>query len=688
MKLPPRNILYYGQLEALPERRLLRAGPLTLFFEAGALRQVRLSVPEPALGELVDPAELAELGELGELGELADPGEHADREVLRGIYVAVRDRHWRTVPGVLALFHLEAGEEHFELRFDSEHRRGEVHFWWHGAIRGQGDGTLEFHMDGEARSTFLRNRIGLCVLHPLTECVGRACRVEHVNGASEHGEFPEFIAPHQPFLDVRAISHEVGPDLWAEVRFEGDTFEMEDHRNWADAAFKTYGTPLRLPHPVEIQEGTKVRQWVTLRLKGNVPATPSPLASVALASLARRTVRLRVADQACAPLPLIGLGMPSHGQPLSARELKRLKALHLCHLRLDLTPGREDCRVKLAHAAAEAGRLGVPIEGALFLSEDAVEELEEMPQVLSNGRSAICRWLVFDAKTRLTTPALAAAVRGVLGVHDRSVPIGGGTDADFVALNRNPPPPALELVSYPIHPQAHARDNDTLVENLAAQAETVKSARRLAGGRPLVISPVTLRRRYPRGGADIEPEPGEPPDPVDVRQMSLFGAGWTLGSLKYLAESGVHSVTYYETTGWRGVLETEQGSPMPEVFRSIPGAVFPLYHVLADVGEFAGGEVLPVASSEPLRAVGFAFRREGRMRVLLANFTPRRTQVELHGLPLQVHVRPLDEENNAMEAMVEPERFRRRPGPEEHAPGGRLELELLPYAVVRLDGAA
>ena len=48
--------------------------------------------------------------------------------------------------------------------------------------------------------------------------------------------------------------------------------------------------------------------------------------------------------------------------------------------------------------------------------------------------------------------------------------------------------------------------------------------------------------------------------------MSLFGAAWTLGSLKYLCESETHSLTYYETTGWRGVMEIEFGSNVPEKF--------------------------------------------------------------------------------------------------------------------------
>ena len=153
----------------------------------------------------------------------------------------------------------------------------------------------------------------------------------------------------------------------------------------------------------------------------------------------------------------------------------------------------------------------------------------------------------------------------------------------------------LDLVCYSINPQVHAFDNASLAETLAAQAVTVASARQFAGALPLAITPITLRPRFNPNATAPEPAPapGELPRQVDVRQMSLFGAGWTAGSLKYLCASGAASLTYYETSGWRGVMELASGAPLPERFRSLPGGVFPLYHVLADIGEFAGGEITP-----------------------------------------------------------------------------------------------
>ena len=165
----------------------------------------------------------------------------------------------------------------------------------------------------------------------------------------------------------------------------------------------------------------------------------------------------------------------------------------------------------------------------------------------------------------------------------------------------------------------------------------MESARQFIGDLPLAVSPVTLKMRFnPHAtGPESEPEPGSLPPPVDVRQMSLFGAGWTAGSLKYLTGSDVQSLTYYETTGWRGVMDTESGSPVPDKFQSLPGSVFPLYHVLADVGEFVEGQVIPTDSSNILKVDGLAVRQGDRTRIILANLTnePQTVNVQNLGPP-------------------------------------------------------
>ena len=67
------------------------------------------------------------------------------------------------------------------------------------------------------------------------------------------------------------MTHELadGSDRF-KVIMEGDTFETEDQRNWTDASFKTYCTPLGLPFPVEIKKGDVVEQSITIGLEGSV----------------------------------------------------------------------------------------------------------------------------------------------------------------------------------------------------------------------------------------------------------------------------------------------------------------------------------------------------------------------------------------------------------------------------------
>ena len=67
--------------------------------------------------------------------------------------------------------------------------------------------------------------------------------------------FPLAISPDQPFADMRALTHEVAPGLRATVRMTGETFESEDHRNWSDASFKHYCTPISPAVPGDRESG-------------------------------------------------------------------------------------------------------------------------------------------------------------------------------------------------------------------------------------------------------------------------------------------------------------------------------------------------------------------------------------------------------------------------------------------------
>lgn len=595
------------------------------------------------------------------------------REILRGIYAAVRDHNWDTINPCVSEVELQEEAGGFVLGFAVECRGGGVDFGWRGRIEGGADGRLRFGFSGQAQGGFRRNRIGFCVLHPPV-CAGRPVRLTFSDGSRDNGAFPVEISPHQPFMDLAAIAHQVEGGVWAEVRFAGDVFETEDQRNWTDASYKTYCTPLALPFPVEVAAGERVEQAVELRVTGDLP--PDSAAADGPVHFS--------AGQAV-PLSPLGLGSASHGRRLSEREVRLVRALNPAHLRVDLRLTDPSYRQVLARAAAEAQDLGVSLQAAVFVDDGAEAQLRDLVAVLAEGRPPIGAWLVFHEGEKSTTRRWVETARTILASYDPEIPLGAGSDAYFTELNRErPPADALDFVSYSINPQVHAFDDDSLVETLEAQALTVDSARRFCAGRPVHVGPVTLCPRFnPNAtGPEAPPPPGEPPPQVDARQLSLLAAGWTLGSVKYLALGGAAGITYYETSGWRGVVQGDMPPPLPAKFPAAAGAVFPLYHVLADIGEFAGGLLLPLVTDRPLEAEALLLEHGGRRRALVANLGPGECAVELELEGGAGRLRLLDQSRAA--ALNDPETFRAEAG-ERVQWAGVLSLRLPPFAVARLD---
>jgi hypothetical protein len=634
-----------GRMDQPPERRTLRAGPLSVVFESGDLRYLRLG----------------------------------DREVIRRIYVAVRDRNWGTVPARLSDLTIDEQPDRFLIRYVAEHAEGSVDLVWKATIEGRPDGSLRFAMDGESRSTFLRNRIGFCVLHPIRECAGARCRLIHADGTTREIEFPWFVAPHNPFHELIGLSHEVSPRVWADLRFEGEVFETEDQRNWIDGSFKTFCTPLRMPFPIEILAGTKVCQSVTLTITG--PTSRSPRSE--------RAITYQFLADLAVPIPDIGLGLAADSPSPSTSQGELIRRLNLSHLRVDLDLGKPGWKDLLGRAFGEAAAIDCLVDVAFSAGNQgsADEEMRQLAEETSAQRCRIGRWLVFSRIAWSTPAALVQRARQILGPIDECIPLIAGTIANFLELNRADLTwDQLGGLCFSAHPQEHAFDNASLIENLEGLASAIESARALGAGLPVEVGPITLRKRvnpYATGPAS-EPEPRKLPARVDPRQMSLFGAAWTLGAIKHLAEQRAARATFYETTGWLGVMEAECGPPLPEQFRSFPGQVFPMFHVFADVNEFRGGEVLLSRSSHPLAVDGIVLRRGTARRILLANFTPKDLEIRIDGLGRQTRIRRLDA-TNAIQDAGAALRFRSGPGTTHATVGRGYTLAMGPYALVRLD---
>jgi hypothetical protein len=211
-----------------------------------------------------------------------------------------------------------------------------------------------------------------------------------------------------------------------------------------------------------------------------------------------------------------------------------------------------------------------------------------------------------------------------------AVQIGAGTDANFAELNRNRfDYTPLDFVSYSANPQVHATDELTLLENLAAQADTIQSARKLSFGKPVHISPLTLKPRF--NAVATSGEVNSFP-PADSRQATDFIAGWALGSIKYVSEGGASAVTYFETKGSRGICSAANVYPVGKVMACILG-IHPL-------------KVHASSCTQPLTVSSLVVEAESGEYLFLANHTAEVQKVLLpQSISMVKVVFSLDTEN-------------------------------------------
>src|SRR5699024_4989680 len=143
------------------------------------------------------------------------------------------------------------------------------------------------------------------------------------------------------------------------VAFDGDTFEMEDQRNWTDASFKTYSRPLSLPFPYTVEAGAAVRQAVTITVGEQMISRPDEDESGESVLPSAKSHSVEALDfAAVGPVPEVTLGASTApndggGKPTGAALL----------VELDL--GWEGWRAALARASGS----GLPLDARLILPE-------------------------------------------------------------------------------------------------------------------------------------------------------------------------------------------------------------------------------------------------------------------------------------------------------------------------------
>ena len=510
------------------------------------------------------------------------------REVLRAIAYLVRDKDWATYDPLLLELDVNQQTSSFTVQYRARctnaSTRQELEY--KADISGSADGRLTFHVVAHPKTSFLTARCGFAVLHPLDGVTGRPATIEHVDGAIEQGVFPELIEPWQPFTEIRSITHQVAPGVVACCRMQGDTFEMEDQRNWSDASYKTYVRPITLPWPYTMEPGIPNRQSIELHIEDSNPTLPALVTSNAT------QVEIGGED---GNFPAIGLAISPDQTSAILDHPQLLEALRpqLLSFHFDPSAGHGPRELtgfsRIAHQVPSNSRIEFSLELPLPCQEDFRQELRHIARQILHSGLLLSSWMLCPSVDRQSTPPGSAwppcppladiyrAAREVLPY----LALGGGMLSYFTELNRKRPPShLLDFVSHCTCPIIHAADDRSVMQTLETLPHIVRSTRAFIGDdKPYRIGPSTIgMRQNPLWVRVLEnPEHRRMVMTIDdPRQTSLFAAAWMLGYVAGTAEGHLQALIVGSVTGPLGltslVSESASESESNESFGSPPSS--------------------------------------------------------------------------------------------------------------------
>jgi hypothetical protein len=591
------SIKLFGTDEPSPETRLLMAGPVTVELDGGNLRYIR----------------------------------YQGHEVVRAVSYVVRDQFWGTYNPTLEGMKVEQSADGFSVSYQAVCRAGAQQFKYEARISGAADGTVRFEGKGTAVTDFLTNRTGFVVLHPVQGVSGRPVTVQHVDGRNVETRFPEAIDPKQPIMDIRALSHEVTAGLRVTCTMTGDTFEMEDQRNWTDASYKTYVRSLGLPFPYQLTAGTIIEQAIEIRFAGQPAATPRREGPITVRVGGRHgevptfgmaveagdaTAALEMADRLAPLAPRFVSGYLDMRRHAAERALAAFKAL----------AERLDAALALEIVVPEAAEPAAVLHGVAAAARTAGVTPASVAVTWAGDLEFVMPGTVFADSSpfdRLYTAA-RAAFPGIL--------LGGGSFAYFTELNRKPPPFALlDFVCHTTCAIVHAADDRSVTETIECLPHVIRSGRALFGNRHYRIGPGTIGTRTSPFGSDPPSNPGNRRVTMvrrDPRQRGLLGAAWHLGYAARMCEGGVDSVVLGAAEGDYGLVYTPADAARP--WYDEHGGVYPPYHVMRALYAASGAPYRVTEISAPRDVQALAFETSEGIELWLANLLaePRAAAVE------------------------------------------------------------
>ncbi|HWT61846.1 MAG TPA: hypothetical protein VN150_04585, partial [Ochrobactrum sp.] len=485
-------------------------------------------------------------------------------EVLRAVSYLVRDRDWGTYNPEIHDLSVEQNDTGFTITYQARCEGPDAtQLTVDVCIQAESDGALTFDAVANTATGFETNRCGFCILHPIVGVAGSPVTVEHVDGTLNQTSLPDLIEPWQPFKDMRAITHEAIPGVAAECRMEGDTFEMEDQRNWSDASYKTYVRPLALPWPYQIEASKPQHQRIVLSIRDMRKAasqadTNAEAVSITLGDLSGR-------------MPNIGIIItPEEAKAsLAAIELLREIAPQDLLFHYDPLAGHEGSVFADFAALAAKHRGRVSLEIALPCEKNLINEATAIASDMKAAGFTPDAILVSPAIDRQSTPPgsewppcppledVYAAARAAFP----NVRLGGGMLSYFTELNRKRVPGELiDFVSHCTNPIVHAADDLSVMQTLEALPFITRSVRAIYGDKPYRIGPSTIpMRQNPYGSRTMANPNGKRIAMAnrDPRHNGKFAESFAMAYAISVLNAGLDSLTLSALTGPFGLIAGE-----------------------------------------------------------------------------------------------------------------------------------
>ena len=598
---PSRAVKFFGTDESIETPRVLKAGPLSAEFESGNLRYIKFH----------------------------------GIEMIRAISYIVRDKNWGTYNPKLSNLKIEERADAFRVSYDAETGDQTQIFRYSAVITGNAQGALRFEGTGTSVTDFLTNRTGFVVLHPIEGVAGAPAHVEHVDGRIVDTAFPALIDPVQPMMNLRAITHEFSKGISVRCLMEGDTFEMEDQRNWTDASYKTYVRPLALPWPYTIPKGETLVQSVSLSVSGSMAQKQE--------GEGRSVIKIESAPTT-AKVPPLGAALDPDDLEAVHDNRTVLKTIGISHVICHYDPRRGHNRQSLARQVEEARALGheLWLEAVITKVEGWQDEVTALGvDVEALGRPFAVVMLSPASDMKCTLPGsvwppcppadeLFDLARKTFG----TVRLAGGMFSYFTELNRKRPPvDRLDLVSFTTSALVHAGDDRSVTESLEAMPHIARSVTAISKSCPWIVGPSAIGMRDNPYGAQVADNPHDIRQAMnrnDPRQRGLIAAAFDVGYFAHMAIGGAKAIALGGLAGAFGTVSSQ--TPWPQPFFDQSHGLYPVYHVRRTLASLRGANLQSLKIARPRDVMGLSAKTANKYVTLLANLTGDKQSVSLFEL--------------------------------------------------------